>query len=148
MKKLFTASAVVIASLALSTAAFAGGSGGYKSNSAKTLTFALSGAKHQVRVRTGMPPAPQPVRMKKSRNRDCGCGGIISVDAGSYQDHKVYSGHHGTGGASTAGNYLSAKWKGGAQIEFQGSGFAVGGAAIISGGGKKRPGNGMPSGAF
>ncbi len=141
MKRLLTVTAVVAASLALSTASFAGGSGGKNHNSAKSLTFALSGAHSRVRVNTGggMPPAP-PVRRKKRKTSCGGCGGYISVDAGSYQNHHVYSNHHGTGGSSNAGNYLNARWSGGAKIEYSGSAFAIGGAAIISGG--KSRGNG------
>ncbi len=128
MNKLLTfTAAVVAASMALSTAAFAGGSGGKNRNSAKSLTFALSGAKSHVRVRTG----------------GCGCYGQLHVDGGSYQRHNVYSNHYGTGGSSTAGNYLHAGWKGGAHIQYSGSAFAIGGAAIISGGSKKRPGGNM-----
>lgn len=124
MKKLMTVTTVVVASLALSTAAFAGGHGGYKKhNSAKTLTFALSGAKHRV----------------AARSTGCGCYGFLNVDAQSYQAHKTYSGKHGTGGESSAGNYLKSSWKGGAQIQFEGSAFAVGGALISSGGSKKMP---------
>lgn len=127
MNKLLTASLAVVASLALTSTAIAGGSGGHRPSSAKSLTFALSGAKHRVQVRTG---------------GGCGCYGGIHLDAGSYQDHKVYSGKHSTGGYSSAGNYLNAGWKGGVGISFEGKGAAIGGAAIISGGGKKRrPGN-------
>ncbi len=123
MKKIITVTAAVVAaSMALSTSAFAGGSRGHYQSPAKKLTFALSGAKSHVHVRTG----------------GCGCYGGIKMDSGSYQDHKVFDNKYGLGGSSSAGNYLNAGWKGGAHIQYSGSAFAVGGAAIISGGSKKR----------